>query len=281
MALDKLVDSTQLDADLTSVADAIREKGGTSGSLAFPGGFVSAVEAIESGSGEILDPMAYINSQEWVKKKIVSSDLPANNSVFQNNATIEYYESEAVQTNRWDGQKSYAVGNSTFKGSSIKTLNLPNATGIIADNCCQNCKKLETVNLHSASGILYTSAFEGCTSLVNVDLASQVSIVRGSVFKDCTSLAFLKFDNLKSISSANIFKNCSALKTIVLPFDTAPVTLSNVNNFDGTPFATDGTGGKVYVPSALIESYRAATNWATLFSAGTCEFVAIEGSEHE
>lgn len=51
MAVDKLVDSTQLDADLTSVADAIRTKGGTSTSLAFPAGFVSAVEAIPTGGG--------------------------------------------------------------------------------------------------------------------------------------------------------------------------------------------------------------------------------------
>jgi hypothetical protein len=51
MAVDKLVDSTQLDADLTSVANAIRTKGGTSAQLAFPAGFVSAVEAIPTGGG--------------------------------------------------------------------------------------------------------------------------------------------------------------------------------------------------------------------------------------
>lgn len=51
MAVDKLVDSTQLDADLTSVANAIRTKGGTSASLTFPAGFVSAVEAIPTGGG--------------------------------------------------------------------------------------------------------------------------------------------------------------------------------------------------------------------------------------
>lgn len=49
MAVDKLVDSTQLDADLTSVANAIRTKGGTSASLAFPSGFVSAIANIPSG----------------------------------------------------------------------------------------------------------------------------------------------------------------------------------------------------------------------------------------
>jgi hypothetical protein len=51
MAVDKLVDSTQLDADLTSVANAIRTKGGTSASLAFPTGFVSAIDAIPTGGG--------------------------------------------------------------------------------------------------------------------------------------------------------------------------------------------------------------------------------------
>lgn len=51
MAVDKLVDSTQLDADLTSVANAIRTKGGTSSSLAFPADFVSAIQAIPTGGG--------------------------------------------------------------------------------------------------------------------------------------------------------------------------------------------------------------------------------------
>lgn len=46
MSLDKLVDSAALDANLTSVANAIRTKGGTSGPMAFPTGFVAAVEAI-------------------------------------------------------------------------------------------------------------------------------------------------------------------------------------------------------------------------------------------
>ena len=51
MALDKLVDSTQLNTDLTSIANAIRTKGGTSAQLAFPQGFVSAIEAISGGGG--------------------------------------------------------------------------------------------------------------------------------------------------------------------------------------------------------------------------------------
>lgn len=50
MALDKAIDSAVLDSGLTSVANAIRNKGGTSEVLEFPAGFVSAVNAI-SASG--------------------------------------------------------------------------------------------------------------------------------------------------------------------------------------------------------------------------------------
>ena len=50
MSVDKLVDSTQLDSDLTSVANAIRTKGGTSSQMSFPSGFVSAIENIHTGS---------------------------------------------------------------------------------------------------------------------------------------------------------------------------------------------------------------------------------------
>lgn len=53
MSVDKLVDSTQLDSDLTSVANAIRKKGGTSAQLAFPAEFVSAIDAIPTGGGNL------------------------------------------------------------------------------------------------------------------------------------------------------------------------------------------------------------------------------------
>ena len=49
MAVDKLVDSSQLNSNLTSVANAIRTKGGTSAQLAFPAGFVSAIGDISTG----------------------------------------------------------------------------------------------------------------------------------------------------------------------------------------------------------------------------------------
>ena len=48
MSFDKVIDSAQLNADLESVADAIRDKGNTTEKLLFPAGMVSAIGDIKT-----------------------------------------------------------------------------------------------------------------------------------------------------------------------------------------------------------------------------------------
>lgn len=55
MAIDKLVDSAQLESDLTSVADAIRAKTGGTADLQFPADFVSEIGNISGGGGLTFD----------------------------------------------------------------------------------------------------------------------------------------------------------------------------------------------------------------------------------
>ena len=90
MAVDKLVDSTQLNSDLTSVANAIRAKSGGSGTLAFPAGFVSEIGNIPTGGGAVTkkDVNFYDYDGTLVASKTKAeinamssdSDLPANPS---------------------------------------------------------------------------------------------------------------------------------------------------------------------------------------------------------
>lgn len=49
MALDKLVDSSQLDSDLNDLANAILAKSNGRAPITFPAGFVTEVESIETG----------------------------------------------------------------------------------------------------------------------------------------------------------------------------------------------------------------------------------------
>lgn len=47
-------------ASLTTVADAIREKGGTTAPLSFPDGMAEAVRSIQSGGGDLSSVDVYI-----------------------------------------------------------------------------------------------------------------------------------------------------------------------------------------------------------------------------
>lgn len=83
MAVDKLVDSTELDNGLTTIADAIRTKGGTSALLAFPDGMAQAVADIPTG----ITPTGNINITDtnvtdvtnYATAQVVDADLIASN----------------------------------------------------------------------------------------------------------------------------------------------------------------------------------------------------------
>lgn len=53
-----MVDYKVTDTELTSIANAIRTKGGTQAQLEFPTGFVSAVQAIPTGGGGVVQPLS-------------------------------------------------------------------------------------------------------------------------------------------------------------------------------------------------------------------------------
>lgn len=70
------------------------------------------------------------------------------------------------------------------------------------------------------------------------------------------------------------FANNSNLTSLTLPSETL-VPLANTNAFTGTPFASGNAGGTLYVPSSLIASYQAATNWSTILGYSTNQIQAI------
>ena len=66
------------------------------------------------------------------------------------------------------------------------------------------------------------------------------------------------------------FNGCSALMTLILR-NTTICTLGNNSAFDNTPIKNGGTG-YIYVPRALVESYKSATNWSNF----STQFRALE-----
>lgn len=295
MAVDKLVDSTQLNTDLASVANAIRTKGGTSAQLAFPADFVSAVNAIQTGGGG--------NEDAIISRSLSGSYANSSVSAVGDNAFNSCKQLTSVTCSA-----ATTVGSQAFANcSNLVTLSLPAATSI-GTYLCNSCAKLETVSAPRAAQI-QSQAFNGCTKLTTVDFAAaakigtyafqnckalvsakfpSVATVDGMAFNGCSTFAAVDFGVRVNFSGGSAFNNCSALSTLVLRGATLSA-LSNVNVFNGTPFNSGGAGGTIYIPKALYDhlgdgtasDYKAATNWSTLNGYGTVTWAKIEGSIYE
>lgn len=169
-----------------------------------------------------------------------------------------------------------------FNATKLHTVNAPYVTHIDIE-CFAGCSQLKNVNF-GVIGAIAARVFQNCTALERfvIKTTKQLAITSGSpaIFQGCTSLKYVDLDLCISIH-VNTFNNCANLSVVALRRFEGVVALGNISAFSNTPFAVGGTGGTVYVPAALIESYKTATNWVTLYEAGTCNFVAIEGSEYE
>lgn len=225
MALDKAIDSAQLDADLTAVADAIRAKGGTSEALAFPGGFVEAVEAIQAGSGD-------------------------------NHEIEDLFVTRGERTEEYVNDRVTKVGDSAFYcyHSMKRAMSFPNATSVggTAFYSC-GCTSLSLPKNNSNN----TMAFRGMYNCTYLDLGFAGSL--GTYF----------------------IEGCKKLETLILR-KTSLVTLGSSTDTGISTSSPIRTGtGRIYVPSALVESYKTATNWAVLYEENPDVFQPLEGSEYE
>lgn len=231
MATYKVVDADQLDADMTALANAIRTKGGTSGSLAWPEGYKSAVEAIETGGGnKALDAL-------------ISRD-------------ITEVESDATK-----------VGNYAFyMCRKLVAVDCPKATSVsgYAFNTCSELKSVSLPKVRSLS----VYAFRDCDALTALKLPSVTSVDTSSISR-CAALTTVDLPVISSIGG-NAFNGDSALVAVLLRSTATVAVLTSSNAFANTPIAS-GTG-YIYVPSALVSGYQAATNWSTY----AAQFRALE-----
>lgn len=186
-----------------------------------------------------------------------------------------------------------SIGTYLFYGyTSLKSVDFPNAKSLGA-HAFFGCTGITALNTPKVTSI-GTHAFYNVSALTKIYIPEVLSVgtyalrqcgkITRVYFPKATSVGnyalsrcyVLSVADLGQVSTINggVFAEDYALKTLILRKSDGIVTLSATSAFTSTPFAT-------YVPSALIETYQTATNWSTLFTAGTCTFVPLEGSVYE
>lgn len=201
-----------------------------------------------------------------------------------NDSALLTLDQMAYEVNRLVEPEAYwaSIFNNTFEGNLVNhkvTGKLPGSfqsgntklTGVDLPHITSgdgslfaNCSNLTEVKLDGI-GTFSGGTFESCTKLPKIYLPSLTTISGwGWAFNSCTNLEKVYFPKLTDFSGAlSCFNSCGKLTTVILGASTV-CSLSSSNVFPQTPIA-NGTG-YIYVPSALVNSYKSATNWSNFAS---------------
>ena len=251
------------DTELSSVADAIRTKGGTSAQLAFPAEFVSAIEDIETGGGgytadEIVSSTGisgtFTITATSVRRYALAYCDGITEIVAPNLTSLSpYCFSWMAGLTRVSLPALTEGGTKVLLGNpNLVTVSLPALTTIRGDQFIEGAG-LEHLVLPSFTGNIYTNSLRFNKKLLSVDVGAATNIW------------------------SNAFSGCSVLSALIIRGNSL-TALGAVNVFANTPFASGGTGGTLYVPADMISSYQAATNWSTILGYADNQIKSIEST---
>ena len=234
------------DTTLSRIAEAIRAKNGTTDKIKVSD-MAAMIKAIKAGGdgkeAAIIDRSITEYSNGSVEtigdyafshcNALTTVDLPAAASI--GNSAFSY----CGKLTTVDIPAATSIGVYTFYYCySIETVVLPAAT-LIGSQCFSSCDKLTTVDLPAATSI-DSYAFGYCSSLTTVDLHAATQIGNYA------------------------FDGCTALKALIIR--TGQVCSLGADLGYGTDSCY------IYVPRALVNDYKAATNWAQYAD----KFIALE-----
>lgn len=229
-----MADYLTTDTDLTTVADAIRTKGGTSAALEWPSGYVDAVDAIptgitptgtisiaQNGTYDVTDyASASVNVSGGgddgslkgiIERTAVTPTLPSNLTSIGNAAFQDC--SNLALTSLPSGVTS--IGTYAFYScSNLALTSLPSGVTSIGTYAFYNCSNLALASLPSGVTSISTYAFYGCGNLALTSLPSGVTSIGNSAFYKCSNLALTSLPSGVTSIGSNAFQNCESIPSI-------------------------------------------------------------------
>lgn len=215
---------------------------------------------------------------------------------FSNLQTINsyaFYNDYNIAWNGWPFPKAKTIGNYAFRYCYGLTgdVVLPSTVTSIGQYSFASCEGMETFTAPGAITTLGTYTFNGASGHVmalreihmpnlGTSIALNLNFGSATAANACQHLEICDIGKAKSIA-ANTFANCYKLQTLIMR-RTSVTTCANVSAFLNTPLrGRNSLTAEIYVPEALIESYKAASVWTTINGYGFVTWKALEGSIYE
>ena len=243
----------------------------------------------------IIKPLEVIENGTYTAQSGVDgySPITVNVEASGNTDLEDALITHKISLAEYSNDRVTSVGYGTFYGNTnMAKISVPNVKSIDG-YAFYKCTSLTTFDAPLLTSVgtyafsytklssIYFPALETSTTYSFSDITMPSTVCLPSL----KTVANSCFRNSKGITSADFaivskvdnlaFYFCNGLETLILRKADAICTLSNTNALSSTKIA-NGTG-YIYVPSALVEEYKVATNWSTY----SAQIRAIEGSEYE
>jgi hypothetical protein len=156
-----------------------------------------------------------------------------------------------------------------FEGSDIENITLHDNITSIGEYCFEHCANLTAIKLPSNLVSIGDSAFSLTYIKDKLIIPSSVTSI-GSMAFSTSDFTHIDIPSGVSTICSYLFSNCEYLETVILR-RTSSVCSWPISDPFADSMVSSGTG-YIYVPSALVNSYKTASGWSTYAS----QFRAIE-----
>lgn len=172
-----------------------------------------------------------------------------------------------------------AIGFEAFGNCyALRNVILPDSMVTINGYVFKNCYSLYSVKMPKEVTTIDQSVFQSCYSLNEVVIPNGVTKI-DNTFKDCRSLKKVTLpEGLTTITGTVTFYDCGVLSAIYMPSTVETIAAGAFSSVYGTAFldfskhsfvpTLSNTGftnwiPEIRVPAALVDEWKAATNWST------------------
>lgn len=208
--------------------------------------------------------------------------------------TYAFYNDNNLVMNGWQFPKAKTIGNYAFRYCYGLTgdMVLPSTVTSIGQYSFASCQNISTFTATGSITTFGTYTFVGSSAdhkmtvteihLPNLGTSIALNGNFGSTTASyaCQNLEVCDIGKAKSIA-VNTFANCYRLQTLIMR-RTSVTTCANVSAFLNTPLrGYSSRTAEIYVPEALIDTYKAASVWSTINGYGYVTWKKIEGSIYE
>lgn len=172
------------------------------------------------------------------------------------------------------------IGYQAFSNcAGLRKISLPNCIEFNSGYVFNGCNNIEEYYLPRLRNVAGQQVFTN--PKVKCVVLPSLVVLTNSLFH-AGNAQLEKVDMLGGglIRSGN-FRNYSVLSLLIFRNTSSITTLYQLNDIETTKFGSNGTGGTIYVPQALISSYQADSKWSTILGYTNNRILPIEGSEYE